>query len=111
MDRRAPDEPLSEVVKLRLTPRQRFRYEQAAAHEGVTLSEYIRRQLVTADNVVDELRALRAWLEDSKRLNETHLDSCAIETLLLLRSISDVDNLRSVHSAMKVIGVEPFHAA
>lgn len=104
----APDEKLNEIVKVRLTSRQRFRYEQAAAHEGISLSEYIRKQLNAADNVVDELRALRALLiANSAQHTQQKLLASVTETTLLLRSLSEPRTIRSIHSALSDLGLEP----
>lgn len=105
------DEKLSEPIKVRLSVIQRFRYEQAGAHEGLTLSAYIRKQLLVADNLSEELKALRALFVDLNGKEERdNAFACSLESLLILRAISEPNIIRSVHAAMQNMGVQPISA-
>jgi len=53
-----PD-PLSEVIRLRVTYRQKADLEQAAAAAGLSPSDYLRRRLVAGDGIADELAQIR----------------------------------------------------
>lgn len=52
------NEPLSEVMRIRLTPGQHRRLSEAA-DAGLNLSDYVRRRLTAADTLAEELDALR----------------------------------------------------
>lgn len=107
---------LSELIRLRVTPYQLQKYSAAAAMEGRTLSDYLRRRLDIADNTAKELEALRALIVDyrstgqsSVHRQEDHL-ACAVESLLLLRSLATPQILRSVHADLQRINLTPFSA-
>lgn len=105
------NETLAEPIKVRLTVRQRFRCEQAAAHEGLTLSAYIRKQLFIAGKVDEELKALRALIVDLEGKEEQkRLIASSIESTLILRSLIEPGSLRSIHSVVKSMGINPISA-
>jgi hypothetical protein len=54
----APADQLSEIIQFRLTPKERQHCEQAAEHESITLSTWIRKCL---------LRAIRGKSKRKKR--------------------------------------------
>ena len=58
------NEPLSEVIRIRVTPSHAARLGEAAALSGLSLSNYVRRRLVADDNLQEELTLLRQILRN-----------------------------------------------
>lgn len=50
---------LSEVIRLRVTYRQKADLEHAAAVAGLSPSDYMRRRLIAGDSIADELALIR----------------------------------------------------
>jgi|LSQX01.2.fsa_nt_gb hypothetical protein len=48
-------EPLSELIRIRVTPSQYQKLTEASILSGIKLSEYIRRLLISADSLQSEL--------------------------------------------------------
>ncbi|GAA0783256.1 hypothetical protein GCM10009108_26860 [Castellaniella ginsengisoli] len=80
------NEPLSEVIRIRVTPSHAARLGEAAALSGLSLSNYIRRRLVADDNLQEELTLLRQIVADLGQLRDTH--RAAVETVHLVRAMA-----------------------
>ncbi|WP_269498028.1 plasmid mobilization protein [Castellaniella sp. S9] len=80
------NEPLSELIRIRVTPSHAARLGEAAALSGLSLSNYIRRRLVADDNLQEELTLLRQIVADLGQLRDTH--RAAVETVHLVRAMA-----------------------
>lgn len=85
------NEPLSEVIRIRVTPSHAARLSEAAALSGLSLSNYIRRRLSADDTLQEELTLLRKVVADLGQLRDTHL--AAIESAHLLRAMAKPEHL------------------
>lgn len=107
-------ESLSELIRLRVTPYQLQRYSAAAMLEGRSLSDYLRRRLEIADSTAKELEAIRALIVDYKSTGQSSVNTdalaCAVESLLLLRSLATPQMVRSVHTDLQRLDLKPFSA-
>src|SRR5690606_10389991 len=72
------NEPLSTVIRIRVTPSHAARLGEAAALSGLSLSIYIRRRLSADDTLQEELTLLRKVVADLGQLRDTRL--AAIES-------------------------------
>lgn len=97
-------EPLSELLRLRITPSQRQHLSEAAALAGLSSSEYARRLLTSSDSIQTELVALRHAIE---LLNEHQKTS--IEALLLLRGITPLEKIKETHQHMSTLDYPPLY--
>lgn len=97
-------EPLSELLRLRITPSQRQHLGEAAALAGITPSEYARRLLTSSDSIQTELVALRHAIELVTEHQKT-----GIETLLLLKQIVPLEKIKEAHQHMSTLGYPPLH--
>ena len=64
-------EPLSEVIRLRVTYRQKADLEQAAAAAGLSPSDYMRRRLITGDSIINELAQIRQTIDRLEAMAES----------------------------------------
>jgi len=85
------NEPLSEVIRIRVTPSHAARLGEAAALSGLSLSNYIRRRLSADDTQQEELTLLRKVVADLGQLRDTRL--AAIESAHLLRAMAKPEHL------------------
>src|SRR5690606_11468847 len=85
------NEPLSEVIRIRVTPSHAVRLGEAAALSGLSLSNYIRRRLSADDTLQEELTLLRKVVADLGQLRDTRL--AAIESAHLLRAMAKPEHL------------------
>lgn len=85
------NEPLSEVIRIRVTPSHAARLGEAAALSGLSLSNYIRRRLSADDTLQEELTLLRQIVADLDHLQETRL--AAVETAYLLRAMAKPEHI------------------
>jgi len=85
------NEPLSEVIRIRVTPSHAARLGEAAALSGLSLSNYIRRRLSADDTLQEELTLLRQIVTDLGHLRDTRL--AAIETAHLLRAMAKPEQI------------------
>lgn len=97
-------EPLSELLRVRITPSQKQNFSEAAALAGITPSEYARRLLTSSDSIQTELEALRYAIELLTEDKRTIL-----ETLLLIREIVPLEKVRKAHQRMSTLGYQPVH--
>ena len=67
------DEPLSEVIRIRVTPSHAARLGEAAALSGISLSNYVRRRLSADDTLQEELTLLRKVVADLGQLRDIRL--------------------------------------
>ncbi|NYT79229.1 hypothetical protein H0A71_19810 [Alcaligenaceae bacterium] len=88
-------EPLSELIRLRITPSHYQKLTEAAALAGLSLSEYLRRILST----VEHYQADRSAIHNTER--------AAMEALLILRQTIDAQSLAQVHEQLVSRGVSP----
>lgn len=93
------DEPLSEVIRIRVTPSHAVRLSEAAALSGLTLSNYIRRRLSADDTLQEELTLLRQIVADLGHLRDTRL--AAIESTHLLRAMAKPEHIAIVEANMR----------
>lgn len=100
------NEPLSEVMRIRLTPGQHRRLSEAAALSGLNLSDYVRRRLTAADTLAEELDALRQAVRHLSQISETH--AAALETALLVRATARPEHIAIAQAAMRRRGIEHF---
>ena len=85
------NEPLSEVIRIRVTSSHAARLGEAAALSGLSLSNYIRRRLSADDTLQEELTLLRKVVADLGQLRDTRL--AAIESAHLLRAMAKPEHL------------------
>lgn len=96
---------LSELIRIRVTPVQYQQLLEASAVAGLKLSEYVRRLLVSAASLQQEL----AWLRESAEMLERSAQSEAaiMETLLLLRTVATSGQLDQVQHTLMARGLTP----
>lgn len=85
------NEPLSEVIRIRVTSSHAARLSEAAALSGLSLSNYIRRRLSADDTLQEELTLLRQIVADLDHLQETRL--AAVETAYLVRAMAKPEQI------------------
>lgn len=85
------NEPLSEVIRIRVTPSHATRLGEAAALSGLSLSNDIRRRLSEDDTLQEELTLLRQIVADLGPLLETRL--AAVETAYLVRAMAKPEQI------------------
>ncbi len=85
------NEPLSEVIRIRVTPSHAARLGEAAALSGLSLSNYIRRRLVADDALQEELTLLRQIVADLGQLRDTRM--AAVETVHLVRAMAKPEQI------------------
>ena len=85
------NEPLSEVIRIRVTPSHAARLGEAAALSGLSLSNYVRRRLVADDTLQEELALLRQIVADLGQLRDTH--RAAVETMHLVRAMAKPEQI------------------
>ncbi|QAU24563.1 hypothetical protein EO087_11665 [Dyella sp. M7H15-1] len=109
------------VVSIRLSEAAATRY-QAMADEAwpnpIPLSTYLKRRLEEGDAIAEHLDALRLDIRDLAvdigrghgRPDGSHADSVAIETLLLLRAVTNPQHVRMVQAELQRQGITPWQA-
>ena len=85
------NEPLSEVIRIRVTPSHAERLSEVAALSGLSLSNYVRRRLVADDALQEELTLLRQIVADLGQLRDTRL--AAVETVHLVRAMAKPEQI------------------
>src|SRR5690606_6211495 len=85
------NEPLSEVIRIRVTSSHAARLGEAAVLSGLSLSNYIRRRLSADDTLQEELTLLRKVVADLDQLRDTRL--AAVESAHLLRAMAKPEHL------------------
>lgn len=85
------NEPLSEVIRIRVTPSHAARLGEAAALSGLSLSNYVRRRLVADDTLQEELALLRQIVADLGQLRDTR--TATIETAHLVRAMAKPEHI------------------
>ena len=80
------NEPLSEVIRIRVSPSHAARLGEAAA-----LSNYVRRRLVADDTLQEELTLLRQIVADLGQLRDTRM--AAVETAHLVRAMAKPEQI------------------
>lgn len=98
-------EPLSQVIRLRVTHTQAARLQQSAAIAGLSLSDYLRRRLLEADSVSDEIKLLRESAEQLQHLAQ--LRAASMEALLLIRGHSEPSNVTHARACVQALGLKP----
>lgn len=102
------DEPLSELVRVRLSRNQYRTLSEAAAVSGQNLSNYIRRRLAAADALAEELTLLRQAVNRLDQISQAH--AAAVESALLARAHARPEQVAIAHAAMKRLGIESLPA-
>ncbi|MDY0272376.1 MAG: hypothetical protein RBR37_07675 [Advenella sp.] len=100
------NEPLSELIRIRVTPRQYHNLNEAATLSGLKLSEYVRRLLITAESLQSELNQLREITDSLQRSQKT--ENAILETLFLLRCSVSSDQLSSAQKLLNDLGFKTF---
>lgn len=95
-------EPLSELIRIRVTPSQYQKLTEASILSGIKLSEYIRRLLISADSLQSDLNQLREIVDSLQRSQKS--ENAILEILFLLRSTLSNDQITQAHSKMSEIG-------
>ncbi|MGB3742726.1 MAG: hypothetical protein WA968_11805 [Castellaniella sp.] len=85
------NEPLSDVIRIRVTPSHAARLGEAAALSGLSLSNYIRRRLAADDTQQEELMLLRQIVADLSQLRDTR--TAIIETAHLVRAMARPEHI------------------
>jgi len=85
------NEPLSDVIRIRVTPSHAARLGEAAALSGLSLSNYVRRRLVADDTLQEELTLLRQIVADLGQLRDTR--TATIETAHLVRAMAKPEQI------------------
>ena len=85
------NEPLSEVIRIRVTPSHAARLGEAAALSGLSLSNYIRRRLAAEDTLQEELTLLRQIVAELGQLRDTR--TAAVETAHLARAMAKPEHI------------------
>ncbi|MGG4603684.1 plasmid mobilization protein [Paenalcaligenes sp. Me131] len=98
-------EPLSELLRLRITASQYQNINEAAALAGLSISEYARRTLTANNDMLNELRALRICVSDLTRTMQSEV--AIIEILHLMRASASPSNINAAHSKMLEEGIKP----
>jgi len=98
-------EPLSELIRLRVTASQYQNINEAAALAGLSLSEYSRKTLTANHVLLGELRALQLCVSELTRASQS--DVAIVELLYLLREAATPVELRAVHARMLEEGIKP----
>ncbi len=93
------NEPLSEVIRIRVTPSHAARLGEAAALSGLSLSNYIRRRLVADDTLQEELTLLRQIVTDLGQLRDTH--RAAVETVHLIRAMAKPEQIDQAQQSLQ----------
>src|SRR3546814_9804945 len=85
------NEPLSEVIRIRVTPSHAARLGEAAALSGLSLSNYVRRRLSADNTLQEELTLLRQIVADLGHLRDSRKATfMGIPTTLLLGAFACV---------------------
>ncbi|MFT0532918.1 MULTISPECIES: plasmid mobilization protein [Castellaniella] len=85
------NEPLSEVIRIRVTSSHAARLGDAAALSGLSLSNYVRRRLMADDTLQEELTLLRQIVADLGQLRDTRM--AAVETVHLVRAMAKPEQI------------------
>ena len=85
------NEPLSEVIRIRVTSSHAARLGEAAALSGLSLSNYVRRRLMADDTLQEELTLLRQIVADLGQLRDTRM--AAVETVHLVRAMAKPEQI------------------
>ncbi|PLC53922.1 hypothetical protein CR155_10850 [Pollutimonas nitritireducens] len=93
------NEPLSEVIRIRVTSSHAARLGEAAALSGLSLSNYIRRRLSADDTLQEELSLLRQIVAELTNLRDTR--KAAIETVHLVRAIAKPEQIAIAHHSLQ----------
>lgn len=85
------NEPLSEVIRIRVTSSHAARLGEAAALSGLSLSNYIRRRLAADDTLQEELTLLRQVVASLDQLRDTRI--AAVEAVHLVRAMAKPEQI------------------
>lgn len=96
----------SETIRLRVTPTQLQKLNEAAATTGETLSAYLRDTVTSSLELTETINQMKDIVGRLERLSNT--DAAIVETLLLQRSRASPKELQIIHKAMKQIGITPY---
>lgn len=100
------NEPLSELIRVRVTPDQYQRLSEASLLSGLKLSEYVRRLLTTSATLESEITQLREAVDSLKRTSTT--ENAVLEILFLLRESLTTDQITRVQQQLNALGFKTF---
>lgn len=100
------NEPLSELIRVRVTPDQYQRLSEASLLSGLKLSEYVRRLLTTSATLESEITQLREAVDSLKRTSTT--ENAVLEILFLLRESLTTDQNTRVQQQLNALGFKTF---
>ncbi len=92
------NEPLSEVIRIRVTSSHAARLGEAAALSGLSLSNYVRRRLMADDTLQEELTLLRQIVADLGQLRDTRM--AAVETVHLVRAMAKPEQIATAEKRL-----------
>jgi hypothetical protein len=90
--------PLTDLITIRLPAEKRFWCEKEAAHQGKSLSAYLRERL-------EKSEASSHNLSGSLPTLSSHDQGVLLEILLLLRSGSSPEKMRMVQNELKRLNI------
>ena len=91
--------PLTDVVTVRLPAGKRFLYEKEAAHQGQSLSVYLRERLEKSEATSHDL------LKNLTSSPSSHDQGILLEILLLLRYMAGTEKLYMVRNDLKRLNI------
>mgnify|MGYP001176804926 CR=1 FL=1 len=98
-------EPLSELIRLRVTYRQYQQLSEAAVLAGLTLSEYLRRLLSSAVDLQEQLISIRNSAEMLAKTSQS--EAAIMEALFLLRETASTAQLKQAQISLLLSGLTP----
>ena len=99
-------EPLSELIRVRVTPDQYQRLSEASLLSGLKLSEYVRRLLISSTTLQSEITQLREAVDALQRSSRT--ENAILEILLLLRTTLTTDQITRAQQQLNSLGFKTF---
>ncbi len=90
--------PLTDVVTIRLPPGKRFLYEKEAAHQGQSLSVYLRERLEQTESLSHQPSA-------TPTPPSSHDQEILLEILLILRYLVSPEKLNLVRRDLKRLNI------
>ncbi|WP_169295537.1 hypothetical protein [Advenella sp. EE-W14] len=99
-------EPLSELIRVRVTPDQYQKLSEASLLSGLKLSEYVRRLLISSTTLQSEITQLREAVDALQRSSRT--ENAVLEILLLLRASLTTDQITRAQQQLNSLGFKTF---
>ena len=101
---------LERLISIRMSDEEHQHYVIAATKLGISLSEYLRLRLASANenDVADQIAQLRLTILDNPGDVPTDLWPAVAEVVLLLRHICKPGDVRAAHAELTRSGVTPW---